>query len=162
MKIKSIGYGTRFLFYIYHLQSVRIWDITTEEEVATWDNQHKDYVRAGCVSDTHSDIIMSGSYDHTVKIWDRRQASESTTSFDHGCPVESVCLLPNGSLLASAGGHEIRIWDLLAGKLLTVMSPHNKTITSIGIASNGRRLVSASLDRQVMVILLRRLNLLND
>ena len=92
---------------------------------------------------------MSGSYDHTVKLWDKRQPDKFTTNFDHGCPVESICLLPNGSLLASAGGHEIRIWDLLAGKLLTAISPHNKTITSLGIASNGTRLVSASLDRQV-------------
>ena len=97
---------------------------------------------------------MSGSYDHTVKLWDRRQAHSATTSFDHGCPVEAICLLPNGSLLASAGGHEIRIWDLLAGKLLTVMSPHNKTITSLGLASNGTRLVSASLDRQVIILLI--------
>ena len=93
---------------------------------------------------------MSGSYDHTVKLWDKRQPDKFTTNFDHGCPVESICLLPNGSLLASAGGHEIRIWDLLAGKLLTAISPHNKTITSLGIASNGTRLVSASLDRQVL------------
>ena len=118
--------------------------------MATWENHHKDYVRAGCVSDTHSDIVMSGSYDHTVKLWDKRQPDKFTTNFDHGCPVESICLLPNGSLLASAGGHEIRIWDLLAGKLLTAISPHNKTITSLGIASNGTRLVSASLDRQVL------------
>ena len=139
---------TRNIFF--SLQSVRIWDITTEEEVATWDSQHKDYVRAGCVSDSHSDIVMSGSYDHTVKLWDKRQPDKCTTNFDHGCPVESICLLPNGSLLASAGGHEIRIWDLLAGKLLTAMTPHNKTITSLGISSNGTRLVSASLDRQVI------------
>ena len=93
---------------------------------------------------------MSGSYDHTVKLWDKRQQDKYTANFDHGCPVESICLLPNGSLLASAGGHEIRIWDLIAGKLLTAITPHNKTITSLGIASNGTRLVSASLDRQVM------------
>ena len=92
---------------------------------------------------------MSGSYDHTVKLWDIRQPETPTTNFNHGCPVESICLLPNGSLLASAGGHEIRIWDLLAGKLLTTLSPHNKTITTLGLSSNGTRLVSGSLDRQV-------------
>ena len=106
-------------------------------------------MRAGCVSDSHSDIVMSGSYDHTVKLWDIRQPETPTTNFNHGCPVESICLLPNGSLLASAGGHEIRIWDLLAGKLLTTLSPHNKTITTLGLSSNGTRLVSGSLDRQV-------------
>ena len=62
----------------------------------------QDYVRTGCVSQTSSDVLVSGSYDHTVKIWDRRQA-DSTLQLSHGCPVEAVLMMPSGALLVTAG-----------------------------------------------------------
>jgi U3 small nucleolar RNA-associated protein 15 len=62
----------------------------------------QDYVRAGCVSSLSSDIVVSGSYDHTVRVWDRRK-SASVMNMDHGSPVEDVLLLPNDALLVTAG-----------------------------------------------------------
>jgi len=131
-------------------KSVAIWDVATEDVVARWD-VHKDYVRAGCASEINADVVASGSYDHTVRLFDKRQAGngDSTACFDHGSPVEAVMFFPNGTLLASAGGHEVRIWDLIAGRMLAKMMPHNKTVTSLGMAMNNSRIVTASLDRQV-------------
>jgi len=129
-------------------KSVCIWDVATEDVVAKW-NVHKDYVRAGCASEINADVVASGSYDHTVRLFDKRQPDNSTACFDHGSPVETVMFFPNGSLLASAGGHEVKIWDLIAGRMLAKMMPHNKTITSLGMAMNNSRIVTSSLDRQV-------------
>jgi U3 small nucleolar RNA-associated protein 15 len=70
---------------------------------------HKDYVRAGCVSAVSNDVFASGSYDHTVKVWDaRRNEASAILSIDHGSPVEDVALLPNDALLVSAGGHDVK------------------------------------------------------
>ena len=77
--------GTRLIFFNDHFETIL-----------------QDYVRTGCVSQTSSDILVSGSYDHTVKIWDRRQEA-NTVQLNHGCPVEAVLLLPNGTLLVTAG-----------------------------------------------------------
>ena len=55
-------------------KTVRIWDISTEEELMKFE-KHTDYVRAGCVSPTSSDLIVSGSYDHSVYVWDKRYGS---------------------------------------------------------------------------------------
>jgi len=130
-------------------KSVSIWDVATEDIVASWDI-HKDYVRSGCASGISVDIIASGSYDHTVRLFDKRvQGADSTMCFDHNSPVESVMFFPNGSLLASAGINDVRIWDLIAGKMLAKFSPHNKTVTCLGMAKNNTRLVTGSLDRQV-------------
>ena len=38
------------------------------------DSGLRDYVRAGCVSGLSNDVFISGSYDHTVKVWDARYA----------------------------------------------------------------------------------------
>jgi len=130
-------------------KSVNIWDIATEEVVASWE-VHKDYVRSGCSSGLSADVVASGSYDHTVRLFDKRvPGNDSTMCFDHNSPVESVMFFPNGSLLASAGVNDIRIWDLIAGKLLAKFNPHNKTVTCLGMAMNNSRLVTGSLDRQV-------------
>ena len=130
-------------------KTVRLWDISTEEEVLQF-NKHTDYVRAGCISPSSSDIIVSGSYDHSVYVWDRRAGDQPIHSFMHGCPVEAVMTLPNGTLIATASGNEIQIWDLVGGnRRLSTISTHNKTVTSLGLARNGTRIVSSSLDRQL-------------
>ena len=69
----------------------------------------------------------------------------------HGCPVECVLMLPNGTMLVTAGGNEVKIWDLLSGgnRLLKTISAHNKTVTNLSLARDQTRLVTSSLDRQL-------------
>ena len=93
---------------------------------------------------------MSGSYDHYVNVWDCRQNEEPIHKLSQGNPVEAVKVLPNGTMVVTAGGSEVKIWDLLAGgRLLKTISTHNKTVTSLAMATNNTRLVTASLDRQL-------------
>ena len=54
------------------------------------------------MSHTSSDILVSGSYDHTIQVWDRRLAG-STVQLTHGSLMESVLLVPNGMLLITEG-----------------------------------------------------------
>jgi U3 small nucleolar RNA-associated protein 15 len=64
----------------------------------------QDYVRTGATVPSNPDLVVSGSYDHTVKVWDKREQKE-IISVDHGSPVESVLMSPNGALMFSAGEH---------------------------------------------------------
>ena len=47
---------------------------------------------------------VSGSYDHTVKMYDTRGRS-SVLTVQHGHPVESVLLYPSDGILLSAGNN---------------------------------------------------------
>jgi U3 small nucleolar RNA-associated protein 15 len=145
---------TRFTNDSIHLfsgsddKSVRIWDIATESELSCF-TDHQDYVRCGVASQASRDILLTGSYDHTVRLFDLRCQS-SVLSIDHGFPVENVIMFPGGGLVVSAGDNFIKVWDILSGgRLLTTLSSHHKTVTSLGFCSNYQRLVSASLDRHV-------------
>ncbi|XP_004929632.2 U3 small nucleolar RNA-associated protein 15 homolog [Bombyx mandarina] len=131
-------------------KSVGLWDISTEERIANF-NEHTDYIRAGAASPISPDIILSGSYDHTVKLYDCR-SNETIMTVNHGSPVESTLFLPSGGIFISAGGTEIKVWDIFnGGKLLSNISQHHKTVTTLRLASNNSRLMSASLDRHVKI-----------
>ena len=130
-------------------KTVRMWDLPTEKTVVTFEG-HTDYVRAGSMVATSPDLVVSGSYDHSVMVWDRRAPSSPSLQCGHGAPVEACLVLPSGGLLVTAGGTMIKVWDLVAGgKLLASLSPHHKTITSLCLSGTGGYLLSGSLDRQV-------------
>jgi len=135
-------------------KSIKLWDLASESSLSTLTG-HTDYVRAGCTIPESPDLLVSGGYDHTLALWDRRLASTDTPSLqmNHGAPVEACLALPGGGLLASAGGNYVKIWDLVGGgKLLANISVHSKTVTSLGVSGSGGWLVSGSLDRQVQWI----------
>ena len=107
-------------------------------------------MRAGCVSGLSNDVFISGSYDHTVKVWDARKVNpyqqiytnnsvikiflitmrllfcifkgdgSAFMTLDHGSPVEDVALLPNDALLVSAGGHDVKVNNALELAVLII------------------------------------------
>ena len=72
---------------------------------------HADYVRALAASPSSPDTWISGSYDHTVRMWDARQPKGSLLELSHGAPVEACLFLPGGGLCVSAGGNEVKVGE---------------------------------------------------
>ncbi|TQD90039.1 hypothetical protein C1H46_024443 [Malus baccata] len=140
---------------------VKYWDVAGEIPICDLLG-HKDYVRCGDCSPVSTDMFVTGSYDHTVKLWDVRvRDSGSVMEVNHGKPVEDVIFLPSGGLIATAGGDSVKIWDLMAGgKMVYSMESHNKTVTSICVAKIGKdsgeeaqqyRILSVALDGYMKV-----------
>lgn len=128
----------------------RLWDIPSATELTSY-KEHTDYIRCGTTSKLNRDLFITGSYDHTLKLYDGR-VDKSVMTMDHGQPVESVLLYPSEGLLVSAGGRYVKVWDLLkGGQPLVSLKNHHKTVTCLCLSSNGQRLLSASLDRHVKV-----------
>lgn len=138
-----------------------MWDIATEGKVASF-YEHNDYVRAGAASPVSPELILSGSYDHTLKLHDCR-TNGTVLTVNHGSPVESTLFLPSGGIFISAGGTEIKVWDIFnGGKLLANISQHHKTVTTLRLASNNSRLLSASLDRHVKIYDISTFNVVHN
>ena len=134
------------------------WDAATENKIVSFQSAHKDYIRAGSASPVSSDLIATGSYDHSIKLWDVRVSGNSVMEVNHGDPVESVIFLPSGGLMASSGGNVVKIWDVIGGgRMIHRLDCHNKTVTclSLGEIRVGEelepRLITASLDGYVKV-----------
>jgi U3 small nucleolar RNA-associated protein 15 len=141
-------------------QMIRHWDLATEQSISAHAG-HTDYIRAGAASPISHQTFCTGSYDHTVKVWDMRNGSSGSDgkskssacamTFDHGDPVEATIMLPGGSVMLSAGANTVKAWDLLGGKLMHTFSNHQKTVTSLCMNSTGSRILSASLDGLVKI-----------
>lgn len=129
---------------------------------------HSDYVRAGVVSVDNPSLLLSGSYDGTVRLWDARMGEKEgeALTMRHGAPVEDVLVFPTGGggVALSAGGPVLRVWDLMmGGRCVRAISNHQKTITSLALSTSsgadataeggagGMRLLSAGLDHLVKV-----------
>jgi U3 small nucleolar RNA-associated protein 15 len=74
-------------------RTVRVLDLATEKQIAKFDHVHTDYVRAltpGSATNPH--LLLSGSYDRTMKLIDRRMSNNDNIlmNFDHGDQIESV------------------------------------------------------------------------
>lgn len=145
---------TNFLNDMRHIcsfsddKSTIVWDIATEKSINSF-REHTDYVRAGAINPVSENVILSGSYDNTIKMYDIR-SSKCVMSLTHGSPLESLVFLPTGGIFASSGDTDIKVWDVVAGgRQLMKLSQHTKAITCLQVTSDGRHLISGSLDRQV-------------
>jgi len=111
------------------------WDLATEQALfSTPRDSHTDYIRALDASSVNPDLFATGSYDHSVKVWDCRQDSSSPaiSSITLNHPVQSCMFTPSGTMLLVASGSEVRIFDLLSGgRLLHRFDNHQKQVTAL-------------------------------
>ena len=125
---------------------VRLFDLATSNTLMKL-KAHKDYVRCGLTSQSSDDLVLTGSYDHTIKMIDTRTQSV-VVSVDHGEPVENILLFPSANMFVSCGGNSIKVWDVLkGGKLMRTLINHHKTVTSLAFSHNCKYLLSGGLDR---------------
>jgi len=131
------------------------WDVAAETQVRRFDG-HTDFVRCGALNPNSPKLLVTGSYDHTVRLWDVN-SPKCIMELQHAAPVEDLVLLPGGGMLATASGNTMSVWDILSGgRVLQTVCAHSKTITSLCADASGSHLLSASLDHMVKVYELRR------
>ena len=103
------------------------------------------------------DLIASGSFDCTIKLWDWQTGECVRTLVGHTAEVSSISFSPDGQLLASGSNDlTIRIWDVASGECLQVLQGHQDQVWRIVFTSSPERdgtqqliLVSIGFDRTV-------------
>ena len=108
---------------------------------------HHNYVYSLAFS-PKGNMLVSGSFDEAVFLWDVRRASVMRTLPAHSDPVSGVDFLRDGSMVCScAGDGLIRIWDALTGQCLkTLVHEDRKPVTAVRFTPNGQFVVAWTLD----------------
>ena len=93
-------------------------------------------------------MLVSGSFDEAVYLWDVRSARVMRSLPAHSDPVSGVDFLRDGTMMCScASDGLIRVWDAGTGQCLkTLVDEDRKGVTAVRFTPNGKFLLAWTLD----------------
>jgi hypothetical protein len=110
---------------------------------------HKSAVTCAAI-DPQRRILVTGSRDATIKIWDLDTGELRRTLEGHTDGVETVAVDSTHLLLVSGSrDHTIRGWNLETGEALGTLEEHTGGVNSVVLDSVRGGLVSASADKMI-------------
>ena len=86
-------------------------------------------------------LLVTGSKDRSVKVWDLENGHELLTYMGHGASVRAVAFSPDGKRVASAGAESaIHLWDPKTGKQEKVIKAEGSYVTDLVFSREGKYL----------------------
>ena len=126
--------------------TVKLWDVATQTEVATLQG-HRDEVTSVAFSPDGT-LLASGSSDNTVKLWDMA-TRERIATLGHGAAVNAVSFSPDGTLLASGSWDGmVKLWDMATRERIATLG-HGAAVNAVSFSPDGTLLASGSWDGMV-------------
>ncbi|KAF7522219.1 hypothetical protein G7054_g12211 [Neopestalotiopsis clavispora] len=95
-------------------------------------------------------LLASGSWDHTIKLWDTVSGACTHILKGHEGYVTYVDFSANGLIASSSKDETIKIWDANSGHCVQTLKGHEKEVNSVAFSSNGQ-VASGSGDGTVKV-----------
>lgn len=128
-----------------HLAS---WDLETGMRIRRHVG-HEEIINCMDVSRRGEELLISGSDDGCIGIWDPRTKS-AVDFIETDFPITAVALSEAGNELYSGGiDNDIKVWDTRKKAVVYSMLGHNDTITSLRVSPDSQTLLSNSMDSTV-------------
>ncbi|OIP68850.1 MAG: hypothetical protein AUK43_14965 [Oscillatoriales cyanobacterium CG2_30_40_61] len=97
-----------------------------------------------------SQWLISGSKDHTIKVWDIATGQEIYTLTGHTGSVLTLVLTSDGKqVISGSADHTIKVWSLETGQEIYTLRGHQGIIPTLALSSDGKILYSGSEDKMV-------------
>ncbi|CDR43922.1 CYFA0S13e00606g1_1 [Cyberlindnera fabianii] len=93
----------------------------------------------------HGNIIVSGSYDHTVRVWDLKKRETVHVLTGHTDRIYSTVFdLKRNRCISASMDSTIKVWDLSTGECIANLTKHTSLVGLLALSSS--YLVSAAAD----------------
>lgn len=91
--------------------------------------------------------LVTGSADHTAKIWEAATGREVRTLPQHTGIVRAVAWSPDGRLIATGSEDTtVVVWDAAAGVVLHTLRGHDRIVRATTFTPDGRQLLTGAED----------------
>ena len=111
---------------------------------------HYNYVY--CINfNPQGNMVVSGSYDEAVRIWDIRLGNCLKILPAHQDPVAAVDFIRDGTMVVSCSHDKlIRIWDANTGQCLkTLVEEELPPVSCVRFSPNGKYILASTLDSNI-------------
>jgi len=105
-------------------------------------------------SATNPNLIASGAWDNTARVWNADLGEEIHVYPGHVTDVWSVTFSPDNTILASCGGNQkVKLWDNATGRLIADLSGdvHTADVEEVQFSPDEKYVASASRDGSVRI-----------
>jgi WD40 repeat protein/serine/threonine protein kinase len=120
-------------------------DVVTGQCLRTFD-AHMDGVTSVCLS-ADGQFVLSGSNDHTLKLWDAATGKCLRTFTGHTSIITSVCYSADGQfVLSGSNDHTVKIWEVSTEQCMRTFVGHTDYVTSVCLSADSRFVLSGSND----------------
>ena len=125
-----------------HLAS---WDLTSGERIRRYVG-HEEIINSMDISKRGEELLISGSDDGTIGIWDPR-TKNAVDYIETEFPITAVAISEAGNEIYSGGiDNDIRVWDVRSRAVVYSMAGHSDTVTSLRVSPDSQSLLSFSMD----------------
>ncbi|MCW5550760.1 MAG: protein kinase [Verrucomicrobiae bacterium] len=91
--------------------------------------------------------IVTGSADHTARVWDAASGQHLLTLRGHSESVKSVAFSPDGQrILTGSWDGTAMVWDATNGSNPLILKGHDAAVFSVAFSPSGQRIVTGSHD----------------
>jgi WD40 repeat protein len=99
-----------------------------------------------------SAFVITGSGDHTVRVWDAATGKGHRVLRDHQAPVTSIATSSNSHLIASVCREHIYIWDAMSGsQLYEISSPDGELARYVALSADNRLIATSTMSEGTLV-----------
>ena len=110
---------------------------------------HDDCVITCLQFNPHSNLIVSGSDDNTLKVWSSSNGRCLRTLQGHSGGVWCSQLSPDNIVISGSTDRSLKVWNALNGECMHTLTGHTSTVRCMAL--NGRTVVSGSRDATLRV-----------
>jgi Prp8 binding protein len=125
-----------------HLAS---WDLTSGTRIRRYVG-HEEIINAMDISKRGEELLISGSDDCTIGIWDPR-TKHAADYIETPFPITAVAVSEAGNEIYTGGiDNDIKAWDIRKKALVYSMLGHQDTVTSLRISPDSQSVLSYAMD----------------